>query len=161
MTGHHLNLILKLSSILLIALALKYHYSTASVNELRWVLAPTSALVELITGAGFTFEHHAGYMSADNTFLIAASCAGVNFLIIAFLLLTLGSVWGEETLKWRSIPFALCASYLVALVANTTRIIVAMLLQRSGFGGEGLHRIEGIVVYFIFLILLFVLNERR
>src|SRR5262252_5926210 len=34
-------LTVKLIVVLLCALALKYFYSTASVNELRWILAPT------------------------------------------------------------------------------------------------------------------------
>ena len=93
LTRTKLNLSLKLAAILLVAFALKYYYSTATVNELRWILAPTTFLVELLTWSNFTFESHAGYMSADRTFLIAAPCAGVNFLIIAFLMLAVGKLW--------------------------------------------------------------------
>jgi len=67
------------------ALALKLHYSTASADQLRWILAPTAALVELVSGASFEFESRAGYISRERGFLIANSCAGVNFLIAAFL----------------------------------------------------------------------------
>ena len=72
-----LNQLAKLLAILLGALALKHFYSTASVNELRWILAPTTLLVELVSGRAFNFEMHAGYMSSDRSFLIASSCAGV------------------------------------------------------------------------------------
>jgi exosortase K len=150
----------KIAAILATAFVLKYHYSVASVNELRWILAPTATLVELITGIRFAFEPHAGYMSGDNTFLIAASCAGVNFLIIAFLVLTIGPLWREGAIRSRLVPVALVVSYLVTLFANTTRILVAIFLQRSGMGGEELHRIEGIAVYFLFLIVLFFIAER-
>ena len=74
--------------VLFCALALKQHYSSASANNLRWILAPTTALVELVSGVSFEFESHAGYMSSDRSFLIAPSCAGVNFLITAFLMLS-------------------------------------------------------------------------
>src|SRR5688572_13877482 len=84
-----LQTLTQLGAILFFAFALKSFYSTASVNDLRWILAPTTFLVELITGKQFVFESRAGYMSADHTFLIAASCSGVNFLIISFLVLAL------------------------------------------------------------------------
>ena len=79
--------------ILLCALGLKLYYSTASPNDLRWILAPTTFMVEFITGRQFEFESHAGYLSSDRTYLIAASCAGVNFLITAFLMLSLRKLW--------------------------------------------------------------------
>ena len=50
-----LNQLAKLLAILLGALALKHFYSTASVNELRWILAPTTLLVELVSGRTFNF----------------------------------------------------------------------------------------------------------
>ena len=79
----------QLLAVLLCALGLKHFYSTASADELRWILAPTTVLVELLTGGSFAFESHAGYMSSDQRFLIAASCAGVNFLLTSFVLLSL------------------------------------------------------------------------
>src|SRR6185436_18980102 len=73
--------------------AVKLYYSTASVNQLRWILVPTTAMVELVTGSRFEFESYAGYISSDRSFVIAASCAGVNFLITAFLMLSLRKLW--------------------------------------------------------------------
>ena len=60
------------------------HYSTATPDQLRWILAPTTLLVELFSQKSFEFESYTGYMSSDHTFVIAAPCAGVNFLITAF-----------------------------------------------------------------------------
>src|SRR5262245_21103434 len=73
--------------VLVSVFALKLYYSSANANELRWILAPTTALVELVTGRSFSFEPYAGYMIEDHSFLIASSCAGVNFMITAFLML--------------------------------------------------------------------------
>src|ERR1041384_6090529 len=75
--------------VLACAFALKQYYSTASAGDLRWVLAPTTACGELVSGSSFEFESGAGYMSSDQSFLIATSCAGVNFLLTAFLLHTI------------------------------------------------------------------------
>jgi membrane protein YdbS with pleckstrin-like domain len=51
------------------------------------------------------------------------------------------------------------------LVANTTRICIALEMQRRGVEVDGLswnqlHRVEGVVIYFGFLLLLFMLSER-
>src|SRR5438105_4155587 len=110
--------------ILAIALGLKLFYANASVNDLRWILAPTACLVEIVTGESFRFESYAGYMSGDHSFLIAAPCAGVNFLITAFLMLALIRLWKGRTgaVKWRIIPIAFAAGYLTTILANTVRI---------------------------------------
>ena len=152
--------------VLLSALALKLYYSGASANHLRWILAPTAALVELVSGLRFEFESHAGYMSGDRSFLIAPSCAGVNFLITAFLLLSAGRLLRQKAQGggWRFIPAAALIAYLVTLVANTVRIAVALRLRSlpegSWLSQEQFHRVEGIFVYFGFLLLLFVASEK-
>ena len=161
----NLKTLTQLVAILATAYALKSFYSTATVNDLRWILAPTTFLVELVSGNQFTFESHAGYMSDDHSFLIAASCSGVNFLMISFLVLTLGKLWRERTMSWMFLPIAALAAYTTTLIANTVRIFIALQMHASnfqfaGFDPEELHRIEGIVVYFLFLLLLFVVSEK-
>jgi len=157
--------------VLFCAGALKLYYSTASVNQLRWILAPTTLLVELVSGTGFAFESHAGYLSSDGSFLIAASCAGVNFLITAFLMLSLRKLWrdgtrkGSDNLAWRFIPAAALFAYLVTIIANGVRISLALHLQRmsqevSWLTPNQLHRFEGIFVYFGFLLMLFAVSEK-
>ena len=83
--------------VVLCTFVVKLYYSTASVNHLRWILAPTTVIVELVTGSQFEFESHAGYITSDRTFVIAASCAGVNFLITSFLMLSLRKLWQNRS----------------------------------------------------------------
>ncbi len=149
------------------AYALKLYYSTASADELRWILAPTTALVEFLSGVSFEFESHAGYLSRERGFLIANSCSGVNFLITAFLMLSMRKLFSDRSkdIAWRFIPTAAIAAYLVTLVANTARITLALHLRRmppdaSWLNPEQLHRFEGVVIYFGFLLLLFVVSEK-
>ncbi len=161
--------IAQLFVVLFVAAALKLHYSTASVNELRWVLAPTAFLTELITGTHFAFESHAGYMSMDHSFLIAASCSGVNFLITAFLMLSLRKLWREDRsqkIRWKFIPAAAFVAYLTTIAANTVRISSALRLRRLDpeliwLNPDQLHRFEGIFIYFGFLLLLYIISEKR
>jgi hypothetical protein len=165
------------------ALTLKLYYSSNSVNELRWILAPTTALVQLISGDTFAFESHAGYINSDRSFVIAASCAGVNFLITAFLMVSLRRIWrnwrwsahlGEDqsgdrsphsNLSWRFIPAAAVFAYLATIITNTVRISTALWLhgmpvQLGGLSRNQLHRLEGILIYFGFLLILFVVTEK-
>ena len=153
--------IAQIAVILAVAFGLKYFYSISNVNDLRWILAPTTFLVELITGTQFRFESQAGYLSDDRTFLIAQPCSGVNFLIIAFVMLAVGKLWRERHMSWLYLPAALLVAYIATLVANTTRIAIALELRKYdlGFDYEQVHRIEGIVVYFGFLLLLFLASE--
>jgi exosortase K len=156
--------------VLCCALALKLYYSAASANQLRWILGPTTALVELVSGRSFSFESNAGYLSDDRSFLIAAPCAGVNFLITAFLMLALRKLWTDRSRErivhaWPFIPLAALIAYLATLVANTTRISIALWLRRAALAtgwlsGSQLHRLEGILVYFGFLLLLYVVSEK-
>jgi exosortase K len=153
--------------VVLCAAAVKLYYSTASVNQLRWILAPTTFVVELVSGARFEFESYAGYASSDRSFVIAASCAGVNFLITAFLMLSLSKLWRDRAQKvaWIFFPAAALVAYLATIVANTVRIATALRLHRmpleTGWLSPGqLHRLEGIVIYFGFLLLLFLVSEK-
>ncbi|HXU35318.1 MAG TPA: exosortase K [Blastocatellia bacterium] len=150
--------------VLVCVFALKHYYSTATADQLRWILAPTAVCVEVVSGTSFEFESGAGYMSSDQSFLIASSCAGVNFLIAAFLLLSMRRLLGDpsKSIKWGFIPAAAGIAYLVTIIANTARIAIA--LRSHEFDGgwlnpSQLHRIEGIFIYFGFLLLLFVTSE--
>jgi exosortase K len=120
----------------------------------------------LVTGAQFEFESHAGYMNREHTFLIAASCAGVNFLITAFVMLGLRKLWRNRNEKsaWRIIPIAAVLAFVATIVTNAVRISLALQMlgtQRRNrwLNAEELHRLEGILVYFGFLLLLFVVAE--
>lgn len=152
------------AAVVLGAVALKLHYSTAGADELRWILAPTAAIVGLFSGARFEFEPHAGYINGDRSFVIAASCAGVNFLVTSFLMLSLRRVW-QNRAAWGVIPCAALAAYVATLAANTVRISAALSTRglsplTSWLSPGGLHRLEGIVIYFGFLLLLFAAVEK-
>src|SRR5262249_57896098 len=66
--------VLALMAVLLFVL--KRHYSTADVEDLRWILWPTSTLVAFLDGSTFEFERGAGYLSRELFVVIEKSCAG-------------------------------------------------------------------------------------
>lgn len=145
-----------------IAGVIKWHYSTANVNELRWILAPTTFIVEIVTGSGFRFEPFFGYLSDDRTFLIAAPCAGVNFLIVCFLMLALRKLRDG---RLKALPLCLVAAYAWTIVANASRIVLAVKMRgveenENWLDPETSHRVEGILIYFIFLVGLYFAAEK-
>jgi hypothetical protein len=60
----HLNLYRRTAAqaavVLLAAILIKAFYSTASVNELQWILWPTKVVVEWITGTRIYYESYSG-----------------------------------------------------------------------------------------------------
>jgi len=139
------------------AYVFKHFYSTAGAEDLRWILLPTTVLVEMLTGKVFEFESRAGYMESDHHFLIGNSCSGGNFFLTAFLLLSI--VWMQKPV-WINLPFSLLAAYISTVVSNAVRISLSMSLQTRAiefgwFDAARIHRIEGILVYFGSLLLLY------
>ncbi len=156
------RLVIQATIVFAIAFAIKLFYSTSSVNDLRWILAPTTWVVELITGEHFWFESYAGYMNGERSFLIADSCSGMNFLITAFLMLGLMKLRKglAANVSWSFIPAIMAVAYVTTVAANAVRITVAMRLHRMSpemiwVNPEQLHRLEGIFIYFGFLLFLF------
>jgi len=140
---------------LLIAWALKRHYSDARADDLLWILTPTARLVGGVCGATFTLVPGEGYFAREQLFLIGKACAGVNFMIAAFVMLVWAFVRHARSLRTVLGVLGLClvAGYAAALVVNTVRIAIAMWLaghpaMLSAFAAAEVHRVEGIVVYF-------------
>jgi len=153
--------------ILLIAWGLKYQYSRAGSEELFWVLAPTAGLVELISGVQFENEAHTGFVSQGYRFIIAPACAGINFLIIAFCMATFSGMHALERhrakLFWLGTGFL--SAYVLTIVVNTFRIIVSINtymadIQLGWLTPSRIHRLEGVVIYFFFLSLFYMIINK-
>jgi exosortase K len=150
-----------------IALALKYHYSQAGSDGLEWIISPTTTVVQYLTGIPFEKEAHAGFMNKGYGIIIAPSCAGVNFLIIAFCTLYFSMVGRlmDMTRKFLWLGMAAAIAYLFTLGVNSLRIIAAIFLYQADiYGGwitpERLHRIEGTFIYFFFLLAVYPVGRR-
>lgn len=146
----------------LMAWGLKHHYSTASTDSLRWMLAPTAHVVGATTGTTFEAVAGEGYVSRERLFVIEKSCAGVNFMIAAFAMLVFTVQHRVTSARSAAgvLVGSLAASYGAAVLVNATRIVVAMWLvahplTASGLTAAEVHRLEGITVYFAGLMVLY------
>ncbi len=137
-----------------LATLLKLHYSRATPEDLRWVLAPTASLSELVLGRSFSFRAGEGYLSRELSILISPACAGVNFMIVALLSLSLGFVrpfptWSDRA---QSLLGWLVLAYAATILVNTLRIALSVAfghLTASALGltFQSVHRLIGIGAY--------------
>lgn len=149
---------------LVIALGLKHHYSQAGSDDLVWILRPIAGLVEHISGIQFESEANTGFVSRGYGIIIAPSCAGINFLIMAFCMAVFSGIHGinhcRSKFLWLSASLA-CA-YILTVVVNTLRIIAAIYSYNADiyfgwFTPARVHRLQGIVIYFFFLCLFYMI----
>jgi len=154
-------------AVLLMAVGLKYHYSHARSNDLAWILGPTAGVVEYISGIAFEKEDGAGFVNRANRIIIAPSCAGVNFLIIAFCMAAFTGLhhlnssgskmfWLGNSAAW---------AYVLTIAVNAFRIVASIYMYNAdiyyhGLTPERLHRIEGIFIYLFFLCLFYVTLDK-
>ncbi len=148
--------------ILAMAYLLKAHYSRGSSDDLAWILATTAALTERVTGIPFLYEEGAGYLSREHHVLIAPSCAGVNFLIIAFCMAAFCGIQRLERLSGKLFWITVCTVSACGLTisVNTLRIAASIHLYRADIycgwiTPERVHRIGGAALYFLALYLFY------
>ncbi len=151
----------------LMALAVKQHFSQARPEDLIWILKPTAGLVSLLNGDVFIFEAGAGYACHVRNVIIAPACAGVNFMLMAFGMAVFSGM--RHMRGWRHgaawLLSCLLASYLLTLVVNALRIMVSIYTYNSGAFVDGMmweriHRLEGIVIYFFFQYLFYSMIQK-
>jgi len=149
-----------IAAAVLIAWGVKHHYSGAPVENLRWILRPTTRLVSVVTGERFTWQAGEGYVSRNRLFLIEKSCAGINFMVAALGMLAIAFAHRARPggIAFGILGGSLLASYSAAVLINAVRIAIAMWLAAHPGSFPALipdvHRVEGIIVYFGGLMLL-------
>ena len=152
---------------ILIAWGLKRHYADARADDLRWILTPTTRLAGVVTRTAFEWQAGEGYLSRERLFLIEKSCAGVNFLVTAFGMLTFALVHRARSACSAAgvLGASLAGGYAAAVMVNAVRISIGMWLVahpvvRPALSAADLHRVEGIAVYFGGLALLYEVVQR-
>ncbi len=136
------------------ACALKRACSSAGADALGWLLAPSCWLAGHAGGLRLVREPGAGFISHAPRMVVGPPCAGVTFLVVAWLAFYFcaqASFAGtRRKLAW------LCASalaaYLATLATNGLRIaLAAQLYDADIYAGlltrARLHRALGVVLY--------------
>jgi len=152
---------------LLMAIGLKYHYSRAGSDSLGWILGPTAGLVGHVSDFHFEKEAGTGFVNYEQYVIIAPSCAGVNFLIIAFCMTFFSFLqcFNSTRVKALWLGASLLSSYFLTILVNSIRIMVSIYLYDTDIycgwvTPASLHRIEGTIIYFLFLCLFYLLVRK-
>ncbi len=146
-------------------LGIRLWYGNASLEQLKWILAPTARWVSILSKISFIYDPRMGYVNHAWHFVIAPSCSGVRFLIIAGSMLLFTYVHRIRTAKGKifwSIG-SLGTAYLCTVFFNGLRIVASIhlpyRLKAAGLMDgwltpERLHTLTGVIVYFTALLLL-------
>ena len=153
--------------ILAAALAMKIFYSRATSEELTWLVGPMAFILELFTDFSFVREAGFGWVDFDHNIVIAPSCAGVNFLIIAFCMSSFLMLARDRSPGGMitAIGISGLASYAVTVLACAARILLSVHVFRldiySGWlTQEAVHRAVGVSIYYFSLCFYFHLLSR-
>lgn len=130
-------------------------HRTAGADDLLWILAPSSWLARYLGGVDLRYEEGAGFISHADRLVVGAPCAGVNFLVVAFLTLLLAFLgrFDRAGAKVGWLAASLGLAYVATIVTNGLRIALsAHLYELDIYGGafspERVHRLAGTVIYY-------------
>lgn len=155
-----------------ILLTMKLFAKSADADALRFLLAPVSFGVSLISGVPFLWEPHTGYVSHDLRFLIAASCSGFNFMLITIGMLFFSFLHRISVHKYCGMLWLLLCmifSYTYTILTNIVRILIAIYLPLyvekqslipALFSPNTLHMLIGTIVYSSSLFILYSLVDK-
>ena len=146
---------------------LKFCYTLADNDDLSFLIKPTDKLVGLLMGSHSVYLSESGYYHENLNIIIDKSCAGFNFWVLCFLLLSYLTVrYFEKPLnKILTIPTALIGAYLLTIFVNTSRIFASIVVQTQTKNilqnhQHILHEAIGIITNLTFLILAYMLIEK-
>ena len=145
----------------------KFGFTFADNDSLTFLLKPTDKLVGLLTGSSSIYISENGYFHNQLNIFIDKSCAGFNFWILSFMMITfLGLKNIENNLKKVfTIPLALIGTYFLTIFVNSSRIFASIVIQNQMsdiFVNQKhiIHETIGIVTNLSFLILTYFIINR-
>ena len=146
---------------------LKFGFRFAENDSLIFLLKPTKKFIELLTGSNSIYISDKGYYFSQLNFLIDKSCAGFNFWVLSFLMLTFLGLnnLNNHFKKMLTIPLALTGAYFFTIFANVSRIFASIVIQNqtnSYFESQQhlIHESIGIITYLSFLIFMYFLANK-
>lgn len=144
---------------LIIFVLAKFAYAFANNDMIQFLTKPTNFIVSFITNKKSIYNVDIGFYYESLNITIDKSCSGFNFWMLLFLLLFFSILNSVETRKIKSLllPASLLTSYFLTLFVNTSRIIIALLIEKNtSLHYNWLHQAQGVFIYLSFLIIFYV-----
>lgn len=160
-------------AVIVVILVMRHFGRTSDTDTLKWILAPTARWAGILGGISFEYLPHQGYVNHGYQFLIAASCAGIRFMLLTFLMLVFLPVHenscqrkGVRQGRCVQIVYNLALSYFFTVFVNGVRIVLAVRLPilldklhlwAGWLTPDRLHTLIGTVTYFTALCVLYLI----
>lgn len=139
-------------------------------EDLKFLLYPIQFIVSLSTGIPFKYYSEYGYVQIDGLIRINNSCSGFIFfnvlISIGYVTLYLKGLASSGFKKIFAIFIIVpVLSYLMIIIANTSRIILGIKLQlfslnNSWFPNHFIHEIFGVMYFLIFSIIFYLIIHK-
>lgn len=150
--------ILVYSSLIILILILFAYITYAKTEQLSFLLFPVAYIVEKVFNSSFYYQEGVGFVYESMAIIINKSCSGATFWIICFSMLSFSFVGKVKKIKdkYLFIIETLFLSYILTLLANTSRIIMAIQILRFEVIQNTqieriLHQGIGVLVYCVYL----------
>ena len=152
---HRLKLLIGMTGLTLF-LVLKTWHSWTDVEGVSFLVWPSTQLIASFSGMTFEYQEGIGYFFREWNILVDKSCSGFNWWMLAFLLGTFTSLQHLPKAKLNGLvlPILLIITYCLTILVNTTRILIACLIEpQLAESFSSIHLWEGVIVYLSFLML--------
>ncbi len=146
---------------------LKFWFSTLQTDELLFLLAPISKILELSTGELSVYSSEHGFYYDRFNIVIDKSCSGYNYLLICFMVFYFQTVGHVKSTRCKIllVPVSLMLSYVLTIFVNSSRILVLLVSQDKissllHLDLRIVHEAIGVVTYLLFLIISYLATEK-
>lgn len=149
-------------TVVLTYVVLKFLFKGVGTDEILFLLKPVNNIFEMLTGSPSIYLKGEGYFHPQLDIIINKSCAGYNFWLLCFMMLTflLLQKVKRSQIFVVSIPLLLIFSYLITIVVNVSRMV--FIIKFKGIAqkieiieGDLLHEMQGAFVYLFFLVVIY------
>lgn len=145
------------------AIVLKILFTAISSSEFTLMLNPANAMLEYIFDTR-SIHTHSGFYFPDLNITLNHTFSGENYLILVFCILSLTAPY-HVFKPWQSVLVyigILLASFILTLVISSIRIISALPVLRiqdsmPWLNSFWMQRVEGGIIYFTALLLIYLL----
>lgn len=144
---------------------LKFLYTKAASDDLLLLLSPVNFFVGLFTGQTSFYELEIGYIYSGLNISITKECSGFQFWVLSFLIFSISTqtLLRKSGVKLLSILLIFFLTYLITLIANTSRIICSIYFMTPltwiNLSSIQIHEILGVIIHLLFLVAFYLLFQ--
>lgn len=136
--------------------ALKHVAVKADISFFYFLLKPVTGMIEVFSGCQSKPTLEGAFLFSEFNILIDISCSGFNFFLLCFGMFVVMLIrhFNSSIRKLLAFPISLAIAYLLTIFVNTSRILVAILIQHTlAFDHPAIHLAIGVFIYLSSLII--------